>query len=385
MKQHDPEKLLEQFKKSKKVVSTFVEQFTAKHGRKPHGEDLAAAPEYVRVCIKNCKRIKAHLEKKPSNPSQENEKNHQQQPPKKVWGAHLNRSITDITNRRKTANDQVTKTISYPGALTALVTEELSKSTRKSLSKRRFPSAKTMFFDTIGDDTTQGLIDATETINYSDDPLMRFHPELSMDGLSQHGQGHVIIADEDCHIGNVGGTQPKLVKQQASISSKEASKSINVLTAFSLKPNVEATERKFETSEEIPLSFSGIFSSQKRKIDDLDDDPKDQAKKAKFDQEFFQEEEDMFADENVDDSNIEAEMPESQLLPLQPEEESGEAKNNKRKTSRPQKMNGLVSNNFVKIDLKKKNYVRGNKKMTGQKYKRQEWKRKVHGKFGGKK
>ena len=64
-KNHDPEKLLELFKKSKKVVSTFVDQFQIKNGRKPHGEDLASAPEYVRVCIKNCKRIKAHLEKSP--------------------------------------------------------------------------------------------------------------------------------------------------------------------------------------------------------------------------------------------------------------------------------------------------------------------------------
>ena len=66
-KKHDPEKLLELFKKSKKVVSTFVEKFQEQNGRKPRGEDLAKAPEYVRVCIKNCKRIKAHLEKSPEN------------------------------------------------------------------------------------------------------------------------------------------------------------------------------------------------------------------------------------------------------------------------------------------------------------------------------
>lgn len=33
-------------------------------------------------------------------------------------------------------------------------------------------------------------------------------------------------------------------------------------------------------------------------------------------------------------------------------------------------------------DLKKKNYVRGNKKMTGQQYKRQQYKSKVNSKFG---
>ena len=63
MKKHDPEKLLVLFKKSKKVVQAFVDKFQAQHGRKPHGEDLSNAPEYVRVCIKNCKKIKAHMEK----------------------------------------------------------------------------------------------------------------------------------------------------------------------------------------------------------------------------------------------------------------------------------------------------------------------------------
>ena len=122
------------FKKSKKVVSTLIDQFQKNNGRKPHGEDLASAPEYVRVCIKNCKRIKAHLEKspeavteqepkKPSSPktkrmpvpvlksqpsSMENLENSMSQPcsapaktskqKSKIWGAHLNRSISDITN-----------------------------------------------------------------------------------------------------------------------------------------------------------------------------------------------------------------------------------------------------------------------------------------------
>ena len=149
-KNHDPEKLLELFKKSKKVVSTFVDQFQIKNGRKPHGEDLASAPEYVRVCIKNCKRIKAHLEKspeavteqepkKPSSPKtkhipvqktktslMENLENSMSQPApaktskqkSKVWGAHLNRSISDITNnstdKRNYRNSEL-KTTSYSG------------------------------------------------------------------------------------------------------------------------------------------------------------------------------------------------------------------------------------------------------------------------------
>ena len=120
---HDPEKLLGLFKKSKKVVQAFVDKFQAQHGRKPHGEDLSNAPEYVRVCIKNCKKIKAHMEKlglsspdeeaaaekpltpkAPPQPSPKpvikditNAKIEAKPKKSKIWGAHLNRSHSDAT------------------------------------------------------------------------------------------------------------------------------------------------------------------------------------------------------------------------------------------------------------------------------------------------
>ena len=58
----------------------------------------------------------------------------------------------------------------------------------------------------------------------------------------------------------------------------------------------------------------------------------------------------------------------------------------KRKPKGPTKLpKGMVSTNFVKLDMKHKNYIHGNKgKMTGAKYKRQEWKRKASSKFGRK-
>ena len=163
---HDPEKLLELFKKSKKVVSTFVDKFKLKYGRKPHGDDLAKAPEYVRVCIKNCKKIKIHLEKNqceiPENSSPENSEKKPNplanvpakenitsvQPNKsksKVWGSHLNRSMSDTTNSStdsKKRSEAKTKITSYSGTLSALVLEDISKNTRKSLTKRRVSSAK---------------------------------------------------------------------------------------------------------------------------------------------------------------------------------------------------------------------------------------------------
>ena len=164
---HDREKLLERFKKSKKVVSTFVDQFFAKHGKKPGKEELANAPEYVRVCIKNCKKIKFYLEQQDlketeiesSQQQQEivvkNEKENSMKKPalnkskSKVWGAHLNRSMSDITNNStdKKRQTNLVKTTSYSGTLSAAILEDLSKSTRKNPKKRNdTPGKKVIFF-----------------------------------------------------------------------------------------------------------------------------------------------------------------------------------------------------------------------------------------------
>ena len=164
-KNHDPEKLLALFKKSKKVVATFTEKFEAQYGRRPRGEDLAKAPEYVRVCIKNCKKIKAQFEKfpetspeapkheskvsKPSSPKTNSTpaviqkcpsvtgsenmddlenlgyRNSPQKPAapskkSKVWGAHLNRSMSDITNNFTDKRTTATKTTTYSGMIKCL-------------------------------------------------------------------------------------------------------------------------------------------------------------------------------------------------------------------------------------------------------------------------
>jgi len=442
-KNHDPEKLLALFKKSKKVVATFTEKFEAQYGRRPRGEDLAKAPEYVRVCIKNCKKIKAQFEKfpetspeapkhepkvvKPSSPKTNstpaviqkypsvtgsenmddlenlgyrNSPKKQAAPSKKskVWGAHLNRSMSDITNNFTDRRNTAAKTTTYSGKLSALILEDLSKSTRKSLSQRR-SNTKQMFFDTMEDESTLGtsqLINDAE-ISQVEDPLLRFHPELSMDGLSQHGQTNsdrFNIDDTECEVGQLGGTQT-LKTQQPSKLVKET-KSMSVLTSVTANHNVQATSRNFETREEIPMSFSGLFpkngsgNGTKRKLEDENTDDLDSndnefsSKKQKICDEYVEEEEDMFADEHEPVENTK----EDELLPLESvtnedDEDSKNQENNKRKAKCPKKLQGLVSTNFVKIDLKHKNYIHGNKsKMTGAKYKRQEWKRKAQGKFG---
>ena len=90
----------------------------------------------------------------------------------------------------------------------------------------------------------------------------------------------------------------------------------------------------------------------------------------------------MFADDN-DENNDDPDQEESELLAFDPKDEYNDTEQPKSKRkSVPKKLQGMVSNNFVKIDLKKKNYVRGNKKMTGQQYKRQQYKSKVNSKFG---
>jgi len=313
-----------------------------------------------------------------------------------VWGAHLNRSMSDITNNFSDKRNTVPKTTTYSGKLSALILEDLSKTTRKSLSKRR-PNTKQMFFDTMEDESTLGvsqIIDDAE-ISQSEDPLLRFHPELSMDGLSQHGQtssDRSSIDDSECEIGQLGGTQT-LKTQHPSKFVKET-KSMSVLTSVNAHHDVQATSRNFETREEIPMSFSGLFpkngSGTKRKMedenttDDLDSNENEfSSKKQKFCDD-YESEEDMFADENEENPQ------EDELLPLESvsnqDEKDEDSKNqdkNKRKAKCPKKLQGLVSTNFVKIDMKHKNYIHGNKgKMTGAKYKRQEWKRKVQGKFG---
>ena len=91
---------------------------------------------------------------------------------------------------------------------------------------------------------------------------MRFHPELSMDGLSQHGQTSSdrsnSIDDTECEIGQVGGTQT-LKTQQPNKYIKET-KSMNFLTSVSENHNVQVTSRNFEVIELIFFTFLHIFS-----------------------------------------------------------------------------------------------------------------------------
>ena len=87
---------------------------------------------------------------------------------------------------------------------------------------------------------------------------MRFHPELSMDGLSQHGQTSSdrsnSIDDTECEIGQVGGTQT-LKTQQPNKFIKET-KSMNFLTSVSANHNVQVTSRNFEV---IKFHFFTIY------------------------------------------------------------------------------------------------------------------------------
>ena len=66
------------------------------------------------------------------------------------------------------------------------------------------------------------------------------------------------------------------------------------------------------------------------------------------------------------------------------QDEEKESSTSKRKGGKPKKLQGLVSSNFVKINLKKKQFVRGAKNMTGAKHRRNEWKRKMSAKYGKK-
>ena len=94
---------------------------------------------------------------------------------------------------------------------------------------------------------------------------MRFHPELSMDGLSQHGQTSSdrsnSIDDTECEIGQVGGTQT-LKTQQPNKFIKET-KSMNFLTSVSANHNVQVTSRNFEVIKYVFFTFLHIFLATK--------------------------------------------------------------------------------------------------------------------------
>ena len=421
---HDPEKLLDQFRKSKKTVQAWTDQFLQSNGRKPHGKDLESAPEYVRVCIKNCKKIKTYLanaeksnKSPPKEPIKPKENSPSNIPPNaktspstepqakssksKVWGSHLNRANSDGSGTSSKGFNALSRSSSFNGTLSSLIIEDIAKNTRKSLTKKRSTPAKTSFFDTMGEESTlQGLMDATETTFQEPpqklDPLVLFHPELSMDGLSQHGmdkpdQEGEIINDEECEIESFASQsiiKTKLAKQHVNDG-----KSMSVLNSVKCNKNAEAKERTF--NEEAPtLSFAGLFSS-KSNVDDNDNEDDVNASKRKSDsdvsdldcpnskrQRLDENDDYEFDDENHDSANI----PESELLPYDPSHDVADEEDktgDRRKARKPTKLEKkLVSTNFVKIDMKKKNYVRGKSNMTGAKYKRMEWKRKVNGKFG---
>ena len=130
----------------------------------------------------------------------------------------------------------------------------------------------------MGDESTlQGLMDATETTIGGNvdsvkkiDPLVLFHPELSMDGLSQHGGQQKSdltekeeIKDEDCEIESFANTTNIKTSQQK--TQTNLGKSMNFLNSVKLNKTTEAKERIFNE----PLNFSGLFS--KNNLEDEDD------------------------------------------------------------------------------------------------------------------
>ena len=54
----------------------------------------------------------------------------------------------------------------FPGKLSAMILDDLSKTTRKSLSKRR-TNSKQMFFETMGDESTLGVSALIESAEIS--------------------------------------------------------------------------------------------------------------------------------------------------------------------------------------------------------------------------
>ena len=196
-----------------------------------------------------------------------------------------------------------------------------------------------------------------------------------MDGLSQSAKPK--IEEKECEIEALTDATNMKIVTETNVKKATEGKSLSVLSLGG--KNATITERNFNE-----LNFSGLFP--KRKLDQ-DGDDQDQnvggqescSKKPRLS---YESDEDMFADDN-DENHDGDDLEESELLAFDPKDEYNDDTEVKtKKKSVPKRLQGMVSNNFVKIDLKKKNYVRGNKKMTGQQYKRQQYKSKVNSKFG---
>ena len=355
-KSRDHSKLRETFRASKAVLKDFERRFEAENaGRTPNADDfLNADDEKIRVCYKNCRKIKAYFERKRnfarSNSAPE---------PSTAWGQHVLKEATMTTNLAA----QEAKVVN---AASLTLTKATS---RTSLKKKKAKKAEQrLFFDTLSnsgfeDEESEASQNASALKTPKVDPLLRLDPELSLDGFedaqSQPATSKAAFSQNDIVASSSSSSSSakdprEPVKALSFLSCFDKSKNLRKVNMAWLDrcednvkvdkennadlPSTSNPKRPRTTSENAPTQELETSASKKQKTFNGDDSPAKATSKAK-------------SVETSDEDRL-------------------------RKK--------IADGNFVKINLKKKVFVRGKKTMTGAKYRRMEWKRKMAAKEGKK-
>ena len=180
----------------------------------------------------------------------------------------MNRSISDVTNNSSPSSKKlkrskdVQRTVSFSGKLSAFVLEDIVKNTRKSL-RIKSSNGKATYFDTMADDNTtlQNLMDATDVTILQPgetprvDPLFTFHPELSMDGLSQSHKPK--IEEKECEIEALTDATNMKIVNESNVKKVSEGKSVSVLSLGG--KNATITERNF--NELVIFNFDSLHVS----------------------------------------------------------------------------------------------------------------------------
>ena len=342
--------------------------------------------------------------------------------PKSVWGSHLNKSSAEIgkvgTFRRHKTESAISRGPSFSGLFSEASMSQPSQQTRFSLKKSgktvaRKSSAKS-FFDTLGGgDLETSTLPSPPTEESSTkkfvDPLARFDPEISMGGgcLEDDNSDEIVFSAkfDPKPVGDKPADPAKKpvdpVKKPVKPVETGKRHALSVLSVLSSSQKPESR-----------LSFSGIFPKAttpvKASFDDNDVvDKTSQEKTTKRKRVESESQNQSSSDENSPirtiseskrsrtDLSIEKDLQKTSLndpseiaIPKNDIYAIGfeDADDDPRGFASAKTVRSFVAGkksaqnknteNYVKINLKKKNYVRGKKTMTGAKYRRQEWKRK---------
>ena len=339
---------------------------------------------------------------------------------KSVWGSHLNKNEdtpkSGLFRRHKTDSAIVSgpSSSSFSGLLSEASQSQQTRMSLKKNPKSRKSSAARNFFGTLGDGgdedsmttstlTSPTLLASTVTEESAPpplptkkmvDPLSRFDPEISLLSADDENSDELVFGPKiDKHVDPVkrppdsGKRQPLSLLSVISSQKPESSR----LSFSGLFPKAETPKKGINDDDGDDVDVeSSAGKASKRKLDDgVVHVP--EAKRSRVDLSHLEHDE-AEAERQVDPppepkpdvldpatkelakTDIyslgfeDAEDDPRQFASVKPVKSTFAAG----KKSSVQKL----SENFVKINLKKKNYVRGKKTMTGAKYRRQEWKRK---------